>query len=123
MPSATINNTIKPETLSRNKETVENYINDPLVHDRISIALARSLFVHMKKTHLEAENITVPVLILNGTADVLAPIKGAREFMQELKIEDKTLREFRGAYHEIFEDPEWADEIHKTIVDWIKAHA
>lgn len=123
LPKMTINNTIDPHTLSRNGEAVKNYIDDPLVHDRISLALARSLFVNIEKVNEEAGKITKPLLILNGTEDVLSPIEGARNFMKKLKIEDKTLREFEGAYHEIFEDPEWADEFHKTIVEWIKSHA
>lgn len=123
LPSVTINNTVKPNTLSRNKEAAEQYINDSLVHDRISLSLARGLFVHMRKAHEEAGNITSPVLILNGTKDVLAPVEGARNFMKELKVRDKTLKEFDGAYHEIFEDPEWGDDFYRAIVDWIKAHS
>ncbi len=123
LPSVTMNNTIIPSTLSRNSEEVERYINDPLVHDRISLALARDLFIHIEKAHENAEDITAPILILNGTADVLAPIEGARKFMQELKVEDKTLKEFDGAYHEIFEDPEWAGKFYETIAGWIKARA
>lgn len=123
LPKMTINNTIDPHTLSRNGEAVKNYIDDPLVHDRISLALARSLFVNIEKVNEEAGKITKPLLILNGTEDVLSPIEGARNFMKKLKIKDKTLREFEGAYHEIFEDPEWADEFQKTIVEWIKSHA
>ncbi len=123
LPKMTINNTIDPHTLSRNEEAVKNYIDDPLVHDRISLALARSLFVNIEKVNEEVGKITKPLLILNGTEDVLSPIEGARNFMKKLKIKDKTLREFEGAYHEIFEDPEWADEFQKTIVEWIKSHA
>ncbi len=120
LPSVTINNTIDPPTLSRNEETVKSYVEDPLVHDRISLALARDLFVNIKRANEDAGKIAKPLLILNGTEDVLSPVEGAREFVKKLEIEDKTLREFEGAYHEIFEDPEWADEFHKTIVDWIK---
>lgn len=122
LPPVTINNTIDRHTLSRNEKTVKNYIEDPLVHDRISLALARDLFVNIKRVNEEAGKITKPLLILNGTEDVLSPVEGARDFMKELKAGDKALREFEGAYHEIFEDPEWADEFHKTIVDWVKTH-
>jgi len=122
LPSVTINNTIDPHTLSRNEATVKKYIDDPLVHDRISLALARDLFINIEKANDDTGKITKPLLILNGTQDVLSPVEGARNFINKVKIEDKTLNEFDGAYHEIFEDPEWADEFHKTIVEWIKAH-
>jgi len=118
-PSVTLSNGLKPELLSRNPEAVKRYVEDPLVHDRISAALGKSVFDNMKKAHREAERITVPVLILVGTADVITPPEGARALFEKLKVEDKALKEFKGAYHEIFEDPEWGEEFHRTIVEWI----
>jgi len=41
-PGVVLSNGIKPELLSRNKETVRRYVEDPLVHDRISAKLGRS---------------------------------------------------------------------------------
>ncbi|WP_457741443.1 alpha/beta hydrolase [Thermococcus sp.] len=118
-PGLVLSNGIKPELLSRNREAVRRYVEDPLVHDRISAKLGRSIFLNMELAHREAEKIKVPVLLLVGTGDVVTPPEGARKLFERLKVEDKTLREFEGAYHEIFEDPEWAKEFHKTIVTWL----
>ena len=122
LPSLTINNRIDPNDISRNKKTVKHYINDSLVHDRISNALSRSLFIEMNRAHQEAEQITKPILLLAGTSDEIVPIDGTRLFVNELKNVDKTFKEFNGAYHEIFEDLDWGELFHKTIVDWINAH-
>ncbi|WP_297551871.1 alpha/beta hydrolase [Thermococcus sp.] len=119
IPGLVLSNGIKPELLSRNKDAVRRYVEDPLVHDRISAKLGRSIFVNMELAHLEVGRIKVPVLLLVGTADVITPPEGARRLFEGLKVEDKTLKEFEGAYHEIFEDPEWADEFHRTIVRWL----
>ena len=118
-PGLVLSNGIKPELLSRNRDAVRRYVEDPLVHDRISAKLGRSIFVNMELAHREAERIRVPVLLLVGTADIITPPEGARKLFKRLKVEDKTLREFEGAYHEIFEDPEWADEFHRAIVEWL----
>lgn len=118
-PGITMSNGLDPGLLSRNPEAVERYISDPLVHDRISAALGKSVFDNMEKAHREAERIRVPVLILVGTGDLITPPEGARRLFEKLGVEDKTLKEFEGAYHEIFEDPEWGDEFHRTIVEWI----
>ncbi len=117
-PGITMSNGLKPELLSRNPAAVEEYINDPLVHDRISAALGRSIFENMERAHREAGRIAVPVLILVGTGDLITPPEGARRLFEKLKVEDKTLKEFEGAYHEIFEDPEWGEEFHRVIVEW-----
>ncbi len=122
-PGLTLSNGIKPELLSRNLEAVKAYVEDPLVHDRISAKLGRSIFENMERAHGEAGRIKVPVLLLVGTGDIITPPEGSRKLFERLKVMDKTLREFEGAYHEIFEDPEWGEEFHKTIVEWLVAHS
>lgn len=122
VPFLSINNTIKPKDISRNKKAVTCYANDPLVHDRLSLGLARSYLLHMEMAHRDAERIMAPLLILTGTSDVLAPPSGSYKFMQKLNTKDKKLQEFEGAYHEIFEDPEWADKFHETILQWLYEH-
>jgi len=121
--SLTLSNGIDPNLLSRNKEAVRKYVEDELVHDKISATLGKSLFENMEKAHKEAEKIKVPILILIGTEDIITPPEGARKLFEKLTVEDKTLKEFKGAYHEIFEDPEWGDEFHKTIIEWLRKHS
>jgi len=119
----TLSNGIDPKLLSRNPEAVRKYIEDPLVHDRISAKLGMSVFNNMELAHKEAHRINVPVLLLVGTGDVITPPEGSRKLFEELKVDDKTLKEFEGAYHEIFEDPEWEEDFHRTIVEWSVQHA
>jgi len=123
VPGLTLSNGIRPELLSRNPEAVRTYVEDPLVHDRVSAKLGRSIFENMEKAHEEAERIKVPVLLLVGTGDIITPPEGSRRFFEKLRVKDKELKEFPGAYHEIFEDPEWADEFYRTIVGWLLEHA
>ena len=118
-PSVTFSNGINPSKLSRSKEAVRKYVEDPLVHNRISAKLGGSTFVNMELAHIEAGRIEAPVLLLVGTGDVITPPEGSRRLFERLKVKDKALREFKGAYHEIFEDPEWADEFYETIVGWL----
>ncbi|WP_297436305.1 alpha/beta hydrolase [Thermococcus sp.] len=118
-PGMVLSNGLKPELLSRNREAVKRYIEDPLVHDRISAALGRSTFKNMELAHRDAGRIKVPVLLIVGTGDVITPPEGSRRLLEELTVEDKMLREFEGAYHEIFEDPEWGEGFHETIVKWL----
>lgn len=68
---------------------------------------------------MEADRIKVPVLLLVGTDDVITPPEGAKMLFDRLKVKDKTLKEFPGAYHEIFEDPEWGEEFHRTVIKWL----
>ena len=118
-PGVVLSNGLKPKLLSRNPEAVKRYVEDPLVHDRISAKLGRSIFVNMELAHRDAGRIKVPILLLIGTGDIITPPEGSRRLFEELEVDDKMLGEFEGAYHEIFEDQEWADEFHKTIIKWL----
>jgi len=118
-PGLVLSNGIKPELLSRNKGAVRRYVEDPLVHDKISAKLGRSIFVNMELAHIEVERIKVPALLLVGTGDVITPPEGSRRLFEKLKVKDKTLREFEGAYHEIFDDTEWGEEFQGTVVEWL----
>ncbi|NJE25139.1 alpha/beta hydrolase [Thermococcus sp. MV5] len=122
IPTVTLSNGLDPKFLSRNKEAVKKYVEDELVHDRISAALGKSVFENMKKAHQEVKKIRVPVLLLIGTADIITPPEGAIKFFEQLEVEDKSIKKFNGAYHEIFEDPEWGEEFHSTIVKWLLEH-
>lgn len=121
-PMVTVYNHLDPNDMSRNDVAVQNYRDDPLVHDRISAALTRSLFLTMKQVHQDAGKIQVPILILTGTNDSIVPISGARSFIQAVTVKDKTLKEFADAFHEIIEDPEHSNAFYQMIISWINKH-
>ncbi|MFN3691799.1 MAG: lysophospholipase [Fervidobacterium sp.] len=119
MPRLTLSNGIDPNLLSRNKEAVQMYISDPLVHDRISINLGKSMIKNVELAYQQSGRIVCPTAILVGTDDKVTPPIGAKTFYQELKC-NKFMKEFDGGYHELFDDLEHSDEFHKTILTLIK---
>ena len=122
VPFLPMDNRIDPEKLSRNKETVEKYVRDPLVHRKISVALARDFFLESEIAIKEAEKIEVPTLLLIGGADKVTPPEGAKRFFENLRVKDKELIEYPGAYHEIFEDPEYSSKLYENIFRFIKSY-
>ena len=119
VPLLPMDNRINPNLLSRNEETVKNYVSDPLVHRKISIKLARDFFVESKKAIEEAGKIQIPTLITVGDSDEVTPPVGAREFYKRLGTETKKLLEYEGAYHELFEDPEYSEKFYEDIFEFI----
>lgn len=115
VPFLPMDNRIDPKKLSRNEEAVEKYVNDPLVHRKISVALARDFFLESERAVKEAEKITAPVLLLIGTSDEITPPDGARKFFENLRVHDKKKIEFEGGYHELFEDPEHSERFYREI--------
>jgi len=119
MPTKTTSNMIRPEELSRNKKIVKKYIQNPLIHDRISLSLHQSIANNMNKAIQESSTLSCPILILIGTEDKIVPTEKTKEFYQNLAVKDKTLHEFEGAFHEVFDDPEWKESFNNAIMNWI----
>ncbi len=122
-PKKTISNSIDVEEVTRSEEERKNYSQDEYVHEQISLALASDLFNNIDKAHEKNERFSAPLLLLTGTADKITPIEGAETFFKSLDMEDKEFKKFAGSYHEIFNDPEWKEEYHEKILNWLEDHS
>lgn len=98
---------IDASLVSRDPEVVRDYEADPLNHHgklpaRTIDELARAIddFPEAVTT------ITLPVLILYGTADRLAPPSGAQMLERRIGSADKTTIAYPGLFHEILNEPE-----------------
>ncbi len=98
---------IDASLVSRDPEVVRDYEADPLNHHgklpaRTIDELARAIddFPEAVTT------ITLPVLILYGTADRLAPPSGAQMLERRIGSADATTIAYPGLFHEILNEPE-----------------
>ncbi|RPJ08280.1 MAG: alpha/beta hydrolase [Spirochaetaceae bacterium] len=66
-------------------------------------------------------SITVPALILHGTADVIMPAAGSEIINAEIGSKDKTLKYFDGLFHELLNEP-GKEKILELIGNWIDEH-
>jgi len=71
----------------------------------------------MKQVQAEAGQITLPLLLLHGGADVMASPEGSRFLYEHVSSADKTLEIFPGLFHEIFNEPEH-EAIFATVLEW-----
>ena len=117
-PSFTMNNNINPEDLSHITSIVEQYREDPLVHDRISARLYFSNVEAGRFANNHADRLSIPVLICHGTEDQITSISASQQFAAK----SGKLAEFHtweGAKHEPHHDLQ-QEEVLKYYVDWIK---
>ncbi len=109
--------------LSRDPEVVDAYVNDPLVfHGKTTARLAAEVLKAMRRVMSDAGRITLPLIIVQGSADRHVDPAGVREFHDRLGSRDKTLRIFDGLRHEVFNEPEHA-RVLDEIEAWLTAHA
>ena len=118
MPSIIQPNGLDPDYLSRDKMVVQQYQADPLVHDRISAGLFLSASRGGEKAVSLAGNITIPVLIMHGTADGITSPEGSKSF-SENSGKNVTLKLWDGFYHELHSEPE-KDDIFYFIAGWLR---
>jgi len=116
-PSMTMGNELDVNMVSRDKEEVKKYIDDPLVHDKISPNYSIT-FIKTGIWAIEnASKLTLPLLILHGTGDRLTSHKASEEFA--FKNNNVTLKLFKDGYHELHNDLCKKEFIH-TIVHWLE---
>ncbi len=119
MPAITISTALDPADLSRDEKVVNKYKSDPLVHDKISLGMAKAFIETNRWTLENASKFNTPLLLMHGKADHLAYPKGSQEFASALK-EKCTLMLWDNLYHEIHNEPE-QNEVLKTMTIWMDA--
>lgn len=111
------------EAFSRDPEWLAQIKADPLTKDESQpvetvAALARA----GERLERELRNITLPVLILHGTADKATRPEGSQQFFDDAQSTDKTLKLYEGRYHDLLNDL-GREEVFDDIVSWIDARA
>lgn len=65
---------------------------------------------------------TLPTLVLHGSEDRLADVRGSRRFVEAIASPDRTFHEVPGGYHELLND-RGAEEVRGVLLDWLSARA
>ena len=108
---------------SRDPAVVAAFENDPLsFHGRLPVRTAAEIFRAARLLRAEADKLRLPLLILHGTADVVADYRGSRMLYQSASSADKTLKLYQGLYHEVLSEPE-KDFVLADMLAWLDARA
>ncbi len=109
--------------ISRDPAVVAAYENDPLVYRGPGTPAMMAAFAPAGDIVQERMGeISLPLLIMHGTADLLVPYPGSEQLMARAASKDKTLRLYDGLYHEILNEPE-RGQVLRDIIAWLDARA
>ncbi|KAL3800683.1 hypothetical protein HJC23_006145 [Cyclotella cryptica] len=116
-PKARIVDAVDPWDMSRNKDAVQQYIDDPLTQTgklvaRTAIGMSNGFEV-VKNRRGE---INVPILALHGTADKCTSPNATEDFFKHVgtPMEKKRFLKLPAMYHELLEEPE-TDQILECV--------
>jgi acylglycerol lipase len=114
--------TIKFEAsaISRDPQVVKAYEQDPLVFKGGILARTGSETNRaINEIQSRMEEITLPLLILHGTADRITEVEGSQQLYARAESKDKQLKLYEGLYHEILNEPE-KEQVQADIFAWLR---
>ena len=107
--------------ISRDPAVVQAYRADPLVFQgKTPARLGAEMLGAMQRVTDAASTITLPILILQGTGDMLVNPTGAQILYDKVGSADKTLKLYDGLYHELHNEPE-RDVMFADVEAWLAA--
>ena len=112
---------LKMEDFSRDPAWVARLNADPLTLGEVQPVSTVAAFARAgERFEREFGRVTLPVLILHGTADKATRPDGSQQFFDEAGSADKTLKLYDGYYHDLLNDL-GREAVMDDIVGWIDA--
>ena len=103
--------------LSHDKSVVDAYNNDPMVHDKISVAYFAGASSSATYALTHAPGLKIPVLLLHGNDDMICSPEGSREFASKTRLAE--LKIWDGGYHELHNEI-FKEDVFRYILNWMK---
>ena len=112
---------LKNDEFSRDPAVVEAMNRDPLIANEVQPTKTVAELVRAdERLKLEFPLITLPVLILHGSADKVTNPKGSQLFFDTAGSADKTLKLYEGHVHDLLNDV-GKQRVMEDIMQWIGA--
>lgn len=117
LPKLRLESNLNPEHLSRDKKTVEDYRNDPLINSKISARLYQIIEKSGEQLLSHAEDLKIPGLIYHGSDDKITS-QIASELFFENHRNSVEYHHLNNVYHEPHQDLD-KEKIFDIINSWI----
>ncbi|CAN5153176.1 alpha/beta hydrolase [soil metagenome] len=118
-PHLAVGNGLKPAWISRDPAIVAAYQADPLVHSRITPAMARAIVDGGEMVSQHAPDWIVPTLLMWAGSDRCVAPAGSAEFAGDAPAAVLQAHCFEPLFHEIFNEPE-CGQVFALLEGWLK---
>ncbi len=113
---------LRPKQISRDATAVAEYLRDEMFRRKCSPGLAMALMEGMQAVQAGAKSTQVPLLVLHGSADRIAPAEASERFIANAGSPDKVRKVYPGARHNLLLESN-SDEVIRDLVAWLAARA
>lgn len=109
-----------PDAISRDPETGVSYAEDPLVyHGQYKRPLLVAEVAALDAFARDLDRLTMPVLLLHGTADPFVPYRRSLQAVHDMPTDDVTIHLYEGGRHEVLNETN-RDEVIGDLTAWIR---
>jgi alpha-beta hydrolase superfamily lysophospholipase len=119
-PNLALSNGLSPQWVSRDPATVKAYVDDPLVHDRVTPRLARFIVDDGRYVRERAAQWRIPTLLLWAGSDRCVAAAGSEAFAAAAPPQIVSHKRYPALAHEIFNEPE-RGEVLADLTRWLDA--
>jgi alpha-beta hydrolase superfamily lysophospholipase len=124
LPKLSLPAGLKGADVCRDPEIAALYDRDPLNNKNATARWFTESAAAQQALSTRASQLTLPVLLVVGEADLVASAPQARVVFERIGSKDKTLRMLAGQYHEVLnERPAEREKTVAEIAEWLRAHA
>ena len=117
-PNFTVRNGLNADFISHDRDVVDAYRRDPLVHNRVSTRMGRFIAEAAPATLAAAHEWKVPTLLLYAGKDRLVKASGSRAFAAAAPPKVVSATCFEGMYHELFHEPD-PEPVYRVLRQWL----
>lgn len=116
---------IDSDTVSRDPAQVRAYDEDPLVfHGKLPAQTVAALDAAINHPSDALPRLTLPLLVIHGTADELVAPRCGKRMFEEATSEDKTLKLYEGSRHELFNEvTEVRERVIGDVLEWLDSRS
>ncbi|KAJ3391331.1 hypothetical protein HDU92_009098 [Lobulomyces angularis] len=116
-------NRLELNGVSTSKEEIQKYLDDPLVHEKISLRLVKDLTDTADKLRKFSPNFKHPIFLVHSKSDILTHYEGSKEFYETCGSTDKKYKEYEKLGHELHNEPSIQKELITNYIEWVLARS
>jgi alpha-beta hydrolase superfamily lysophospholipase len=123
MPTTLLPSGLETAAISQDQSVVDRYNQDTLNHDRVSLAFGKAALSASDAVWGQAEEFSLPLLIMHGTGDRITYSHGSTDFAKAASKNnpDVTLKLWDGMYHELHNELV-KEDVFQFMLEWLDRH-
>ncbi|UOR11396.1 alpha/beta hydrolase [Halobacillus amylolyticus] len=117
-----LKNPFKKGLATRNEKVLKRDEQDPFIVTKVSVRWFKEMDKAMQKAFRHVKEVPdVPLLVLQGGSDKIVKKHDVYKWFRHLSINEKTYKEFKGLYHEVFNEPE-REQVFDQAYAFLQSH-